>query len=112
MKLLAALLTAAVLATAPAVAACTSTPAPTQAQREDQFWTAYEKRMGLVGTDYADPAKAKSGSIEYGYFICGELAKGTDRNVLLSQGSQGTYTREEFQTQMDTAIEFLCPEQA
>lgn len=81
-------------------------------QREDQFWSTFEKRLGLVGTDYADPAKAKSASINYGYWICGELAEGTDRSVLLAQGSGGDYTREEFEVQMGTAVEFLCPEQA
>lgn len=87
-------------------------PAPlTQAQREDQFWTAYEQRLGLAGTDYADPALAKSRSIEYGHFLCDKLASGTDRDVLISQGSGRTYTREEMAAQVDTSVEFLCPDQ-
>lgn len=95
------------------LAGCGSeSPTLTQAQREDQFWTAYERRTGLVGTDYADPVRAKAGSISYGHFLCGELTKGVDRSVLVSQGSRGSYSREEFTVQLDTAIEFLCPEQA
>lgn len=96
----------------PTLAAPTTTPfSSTDAiDRQDRFWTAYEKRLGLVGTDYADPAEAKSGSIRYGYFLCGELTKGVDRNVLISQGSRGQYSREEFEAQLDTAVEFLCPE--
>lgn len=97
------------------LAGCSSEPEPpplTQRQREDQFWTAYEQRLGLVGTDYADPAAAKSQSIEYGHFLCDKLAQGTSRDVLISQGSGRTYTREEMTAQVDTAVEFLCPEQA
>lgn len=86
-------------------------PQLTQQQREDQFWTAYEQRLGMVGTDYADPAEAKSASIRFGRFLCGELEKGTDRNVLISKGSGGVSTREEFTVKLDTSVEFLCPEQ-
>ena len=94
---------------APACAADTAPYVP-RPQREAQFWENYERRLGLVGTDYANPAEAKAGSVRYGYFLCGELAKGTDRDVLISQGSGRTYTREEMTVQVDTAVEFLCPE--
>lgn len=95
------------------LAGCGSEPEPqlTQAQREDQFWTAYEQRLGMVGTDYADPALARSASIDFGHFLCGELEKGTDRNVLISKGSGGVSTREEFTVKVDTSVEFLCPGQ-
>jgi hypothetical protein len=87
------------------------TPQLTQQQREDQFWTNYERRLGMVGRDYADPVEAKAASIRFGYFLCGELAKGTDRDVLISRGSGGVATREEFTTKLETAEEFLCPGQ-
>lgn len=80
------------------------------AERESQFWTAYEQRLGMVGRDYADPAKARAVSIEFGHFLCGELAKGMDGNVLIAQGSRSS-SREEMQVKVDTAVEFLCPEQ-
>lgn len=85
-------------------------PTLTKAEREDQFWTAYEQRLGMVGRDYADPAAARRGSIEYGYVLCDELAKGIDRDIL-TQGS-AAYTEAEVTAQVDTAVEFLCPEQA
>lgn len=84
-------------------------PPQSQQAREDQFWVAYEQRLGMVGRDYYNPVKAKSASIEYGYFLCRKLAEGTDPAVLTSRGT--AFTREEKQVQLDTAIEFLCPEQ-
>lgn len=96
-----------------ALAGCSGEPEPpplSQAEREDLFWTAYEQRLGMVGKDYADPAAAKRGSIEYGYVLCDELAKGIDRDVL-TQGT-ATYTKAEVTVQVDTAVEYLCPEQA
>lgn len=95
------------------LAGCSNEPeAPvlTQSEREDQFWTTYQQRLGMTGTDYADPAEAKSGSIDYGYFLCGELDNGIDRGVL-TQGTS-TFTEAEITVQVDTAVEFLCPEQA
>jgi hypothetical protein len=101
------------IATALLLPACGSdtaeTPQLTQQQREDQFWTAYEQRMGLVGTDYASPTNAKYGAIRYGQFLCGELANGTDRDVLIAKGSKGNYSKEEMTVQVDTSVEFLCP---
>lgn len=82
-----------------------------QQQREDRFWEVYEQRLGLIGAEYADPAEAKAGSIECGYFLCSKLADGTDPAVLVSQGNQSIYTREETRVQMEIAVEFLCPDQ-
>lgn len=89
---------------------CTAEVA-TQTQREDMFWTEYEKRMGLVGTDYADPVEARNGSIEYGYFLCSRLEQGMDRDVLIVRAAGSTSTTEEVETAVNTAVEFLCPEQ-
>lgn len=76
--------------------------------REDEFWVAYEQRLGLFGTDYADPAEAKAGSIRFGYFLCRKLSEGTDPAVLVVDGA--VFTREQVRVQLDTAVEFLCPE--
>lgn len=105
-------LTAALLVSAGCAAEPPPAPAPvlTKQQRETLFWINYEKRLGLVGKNY-DPDRAKAGAIEYGQFLCGQLSTGTRRDVLISQGtSPDTYTREEATAQVETAVEFLCPQ--
>lgn len=98
------------------LAACgTAEPAQPQltpAQMDDQFWTAYEQRLGMVGKDYADPAAAKRGSIRYGHIICEELDKGADRGVVQSKLTNRDTTADEARVQVDTAAEFLCPQHA
>jgi hypothetical protein len=70
-----------------------------------------QTRTGLVGRGYADPARAKSGAIEYGKWICDKLAAGIDRNVFISRGvAPGSYTHAEFVVEVDTATDFLCPD--
>lgn len=80
-------------------------------QRENLFWTEYEKRMGLVGTQYADPARAKQGSIEYGRALCDRLESGMDREVLVTRSATANTSEDEVRVAIDTATEFLCPEQ-
>lgn len=92
------------LLTALALTGC-SDPGP----REDEFWVAYEQRLGMVGRDYADPVEAKAGSIRYGYFLCRKLAEGMDPSVLVVDGP--VYSWKQVRVQLDTAVEFLCPQQ-
>lgn len=97
-----------------ALTACAATPPPaapelTQAQREAQFWTAYEQRLGMVGKDYADPIAAKAQSVKFGYVICDELDRGADRGVVTAKLARNA-TADEARVQVDTAAEFLCPQ--
>jgi hypothetical protein len=76
------------------VAACSMPSSDmTPAQRDDAFWVAYEQRTGMVGRDYADDM----------------LAQGTDPRFLTSHSS--IYTEQQLQVQLETATEFLCPDQ-
>lgn len=92
------------------LAGCTSAPELTPTQRDDMFWENYEKRVGLVGTDYADPADAKAANIRFGHVVCRELANGTDRNVLVAKLTNAETSAAKAKVTVDTAVEFLCPE--
>lgn len=78
-----------------------------QAEREAQFWTDYERRLGFVGTDYADPAEAKRASINLGYAYCRELAEGVDREILISPSRY--QTEEQRRIGVELAEKYLCP---
>jgi Protein of unknown function (DUF732) len=98
--------------------ACSAQPpghsaASSQVEREDQFWSALQTRTRLVSRGYVDPAAAKAGAIEYGKWICGKLATGTDKNLFIPHGvAPDNATREQFTVQVNTATEFLCPDQS
>src|SRR5687768_8928157 len=80
-----AVATTALTAAALLLTGCAGEPAApelTTQEREAQFWDAWESRLGMPGRDYADPAAARSSSIDLGYAICDELAAGIDRDVL------------------------------
>ena len=70
----------------------------------------YEQRLGTVGRDYYDPVKAKPASIEYGYFLCGKLAEGTDPAVLTSRGT--VFIREEKQVSSTRLLSSCVPSMA
>ena len=85
---------------------------PSRLERDDQFWTAYEQRLGLVGTDYANgPAAAKTAAVQFGWTICDQLAKRIDQRVLRSRlAVNGRVPVEMADVQVETTTEFLCPE--
>lgn len=101
-----------------ALIACSSQPAglsaaSSQAGRDDQFWSALQTRSGRVIHGYEDPAAAKAGAIEYGKWICGKLTTGIDKKAFISHGAvPDNSTREQFAIQVNTATEFLCPDQS
>lgn len=98
------------------LAGCGTSPevprALTAAERDEAFWTAYEKRLGMVGRDYADAEEARAGAIKFAHTVCDEFDKGIDRDVAISQVTGRYATAAEAKVQIDTAIEFYCPQHA
>ncbi len=111
--------TAATLLLVFAVAGCSSpvsgAPAPaklTQAQQDDAFWSTYQQRLGMVGRDYANATEARTAAIGFARTVCAEFDKGIDRDVAISQITGRYATAAEAKVQIDTAIEFYCPQHA
>lgn len=50
-------------------------------------------------------------SIELGHIVCEELAAGMDRSVAVGRLVGSNASEAEARVKVDTAIEFLCPEQ-
>lgn len=83
--------------------------APTQQEREGQFFSAYVNSLGAAApTEPAAVAKLRTDSVAYGQNVCTKVSQGLSPDDIASQGGSGA-TDADVSVEVTAAIQYLCP---